>query len=502
MSLAMNRRLRRKQPEPAWYQRPPTGDAKITAAQLQGWYGTQLAEAPLAAATSPYLLHQALVRTYPTLKVSHGCVKNWWQKYKVVDPAHQVSTVEELEEKHGSRIRPLATENNTYFKLCRALRDLDPPVYIGDKVAENWLRRHGPHGDLTYVDSAGHLETSYGQRIREDGPGNDVTSEVLRAWLFDTHSVSVPARVCKKWLETEWSSSGKLLSPTAVEQSIGERLRLNEYKHKFVDDAAAQTLVMQLAESQPPVSVSVVILRQWYTKYHPDSGPLRYDTAQTLEEAMGDHMRRVYTELGYRPLRAALSQRRKAVLVSKKVIESWEKKYSSRAQAASSSSSSGKRKRTASSTDALAPVCKSIAVAAATDQSAPVSGEDLTDIVGPARLEAACGDRYRREFTDLGLGLATRDMQRQLRQWGYAVSTWTCREWLRRYRLGDGSRDGCVALYNLSRQDLQRWHYVESMIARNCNAFQSCIPYRIAPAATRTTIMNLIKMFLASCAYT
>ena len=36
-------------------------------------------------------------------------------------------------------------------------------------------------------------------------------------------------------------------------------------------------------------------------------------------------------------------------------------------------------------------------------------------------------------------------------------------EWLRSYRLGDGARDGGVGVYTLSRQQLQRWYYVDKI---------------------------------------
>ena len=36
-------------------------------------------------------------------------------------------------------------------------------------------------------------------------------------------------------------------------------------------------------------------------------------------------------------------------------------------------------------------------------------------------------------------------------------------EWLRSYRLGDGSKDGGAGVYTLSRQQLQRWYYVDKI---------------------------------------
>ena len=106
-------------------------------------------------------------------------------------------------------------------------------------------------------------------------------------------SVAAETRVCQKWLTTDYSSSGKLLSPAAVEEGLGERLRLSQYRQRFLNEDAVKELVQVLAESQPPVQVGLHTLRQWYVKYHPDSGPLRYATAEALNDVLGDHMRAV-----------------------------------------------------------------------------------------------------------------------------------------------------------------------------------------------------------------
>ena len=45
-------------------------------------------------------------------------------------------------------------------------------------------------------------------------------------------------------------------------------------------------------------------------------------------------------------------------------------------------------------------------------------------VIGPAGVEAPCGERYRREVSDLGLGLGKREMREKLESWGYAVSRW------------------------------------------------------------------------------
>ena len=43
--------------------------------------------------------------------------------------------------------------------------------------------------------------------------------------------------------------------------------------------------------------------------------------------------------------------------------------------------------------------------------------------------------------------------------------TYVSQEWLRGYRLGDGAKDGGVGVYVLSRQQLQRWYYVDGLSA-------------------------------------
>ena len=78
---------------------------------------------------------------------------------------------------------------------------------------------HGPHKDVKYIHSAGRLEQLYGERIRQQA---HASADKLAQWLLSNVSVSAPVRVCQHWMTTEWSSSGTLLSPAAVEESIGQ----------------------------------------------------------------------------------------------------------------------------------------------------------------------------------------------------------------------------------------------------------------------------------------
>ena len=72
-------------------------------------------------------------------------------------------------------------------------------------------------------------------------------------------------------------------------------------------------------------------------------------------------------------------------------------------------------------------------------------------------LELACGDRYRTQVSDLGLGCVGSAMQQQLREWGYTVSKDICVDWLRQYRLRLGGIHGDISSLAHMRTDLQRF---------------------------------------------
>ena len=69
------------------------------------------------------------------------------------------------------------------------------------------------------------------------------------------------------------------------------------------------------------------MLRQWYVKYHPDSGPLRISSADELESLLGEDLRTYYGDLKARALHTALRQRVKPVLVVLMVVRIWIEQY-------------------------------------------------------------------------------------------------------------------------------------------------------------------------------
>ena len=99
-----------------------------------------------------------------------------------------------------------------------------------------------------------------------------------------------------------------------IEHSIGDRLRLPQYRGQFGDECIV-SLAVALSEGQPPVYLAEpFLLRQWYAKYHPDSGPLRISNADELESLLGEDLRTFYGDLKAQALHAALQQRVKPVL--------------------------------------------------------------------------------------------------------------------------------------------------------------------------------------------
>ena len=79
-----------------------------------------------------------------------------------------------------------------------------------DRVATAWLLQYSSKDTLVQVQNAGHLETWYGERIRKDMPEGTTDGAVLKQWLLGHLSVSANARVCQKWLSTEWGAKGAL----------------------------------------------------------------------------------------------------------------------------------------------------------------------------------------------------------------------------------------------------------------------------------------------------
>ena len=297
--------------------------AKLTAALFQERYGALVSSEHADCETARQLRIDLQKRT-PPIVVSDGVLKLWFQKQRIPPGALQVKSAEELQSTCGVWLPDLVPENATAYKLSAALKSREQPVYASDGILKQWLARYC---DATPVHSAGHLELLYGAAIREHEGYADMDAPALRVWLRSALKVDASIPTCQTWRVREWCTAGRLMCITDIENAIGERLRLSQYRDSFTVDASA-ALCVALSEGQPAVFLSTpTLLREWHAKYHPDSGPLHVSTADELEHMLGDDLRIHYAGLKDRAIITALGRRAKPVLVSnRQVIVTWQSK--------------------------------------------------------------------------------------------------------------------------------------------------------------------------------
>ena len=96
--------------------------------------------------------------------VSLKVVTQWWKQHRVGGVQYSVSSAQEFEDRYGDEVRALLDGNITAYHLCKQLRQRDPPVYVSDGVAKQWLSKQRI-GEVTVL-NCGHMETRYGDRIR------------------------------------------------------------------------------------------------------------------------------------------------------------------------------------------------------------------------------------------------------------------------------------------------------------------------------------------------
>jgi len=80
-----------------------------------------------------------------------------------------------------------ADQHPSAFKLCKALRELESPIYVTDGMAKTWFKVY--YGDCTSFFSAGKLELKFGEQIRVQHMGAPMTAESMMLWLRKTHKV-------------------------------------------------------------------------------------------------------------------------------------------------------------------------------------------------------------------------------------------------------------------------------------------------------------------------
>ena len=69
------------------------------------------------------------------MKVSLQVVADWWRLHRVGGRQYSVSSAQGLEEQYGDAVRALLDGSITAYRLCKQLRERDPPVHVSDGVA-------------------------------------------------------------------------------------------------------------------------------------------------------------------------------------------------------------------------------------------------------------------------------------------------------------------------------------------------------------------------------
>ena len=75
------------------------------------------------------------------MRVSLDVVAEWWRRHRVGGGKYAVSSAQELEDQYGDVVRPLLDGSVTAYRLCKLLRERDPPLYVSDGVAKQWLSK-------------------------------------------------------------------------------------------------------------------------------------------------------------------------------------------------------------------------------------------------------------------------------------------------------------------------------------------------------------------------
>ena len=187
---------------------------RVTAESLQRVYGAELAAPPYIDITTFRKLRRQLELRVPPVIVTDQVCNQWLLKYRTPEGAVRITSVKQLEDEHGGVVRHVVlSEVTTPYRLCKALKALPTPLLISDAVAKGWLEQYGGHVELRLVNSAGHLELWYGDLIRAQASGK--ACGPLRDWLRGV-GVSALQTTCRTWLDRDWSTAGRLLTPARV----------------------------------------------------------------------------------------------------------------------------------------------------------------------------------------------------------------------------------------------------------------------------------------------
>ena len=117
----------------AWYL-PVYPAGSLSCVELERRYGPMLRYPPFSEASTPYLLHTALTTRRPTpLRVSQKVVAQWWRIHRP-GGGPDVSSAQDFETRYGGQARALQPFPTSAYRLCAALRERDPPIFVTDGI--------------------------------------------------------------------------------------------------------------------------------------------------------------------------------------------------------------------------------------------------------------------------------------------------------------------------------------------------------------------------------
>ena len=169
-----------------------SSNAKLTAALFQERYGNVVSE-HFAQYTTARTLRVALSQRKPPIIVTDGMLKVWFAKFRLPSDAVTVSSAEELHRRYGDLLPALAAQNPTAYRLMRVLKARTPPLYVSEQVLKQWFLRYFY---AEPINSAGHLELKYGDRIREHAEAVTLEAADLRVWLRTVLKVDASQQTC------------------------------------------------------------------------------------------------------------------------------------------------------------------------------------------------------------------------------------------------------------------------------------------------------------------
>ncbi len=264
-----------------------------TSDPFDGCRGVELAAPPWAQYKTFRLLWTSLKSRKRPLAITEGVLKHWIGKYRprqLKPEAGEASrwTAKALESSYGSELRGLAQTSKTAHLLRKALLERDPPLAVPEGVLEQWLKLH-VSPDQSVVHSAAALELRYDQEIRGRDDMKGLDAKTLKASLAGERNVLATVPVCHTRLSRDWCVYPS--TRMGVEDALGERFRLATHRQDYADEAAAELFSQSLAEEQPPVHTTGILLLEWYARYHPLAGPLRADIVEGLDFFLGSELR-------------------------------------------------------------------------------------------------------------------------------------------------------------------------------------------------------------------